>query len=74
MRIGCFPFDDASRYKYRSVFVTYWIRKIERHLYQLVSLNGKHLYKMFQNSWDVRVQVERTKLNRKILYYLQFLQ
>jgi len=22
---GCFPFDDTSRYKYRSVFVIYWM-------------------------------------------------
>jgi len=41
--IGCFPFDDTSRHKYRSVFVIYWmLREIEWCLCRLVSLNGKH--------------------------------
>jgi len=41
--IGCFPFADTIRHKYRSVSVIYWMpRKIEQCLCRLVSLNGKH--------------------------------
>jgi len=40
---GCFPLGDATRHKYRSIFVTYRMPKeTKRYLCRLVSLNGKH--------------------------------